>query len=144
MIKNFFIYFLSLIHWYNQFSYLNTFKNNLSEKFFVCVNSNFDNTISEDWLNLYTKCSKLFCSKFSPLSKYIFNDFACTRHYSRCKRHRRHVGHLWHWHLSKLVNRSRGRPFCSQLPVGRSGCNSTWFSLLTLIPSQIAECLAGR
>jgi len=38
----------------------------------------------------------------------ISNHFACTRRYSRCKRYRRHVGHVRHWHLNwlKLGKRS--------------------------------------
>jgi len=58
---------------------------------FVCVNSNFVIgflTIA----STHAKFSILFCSNFSALSA-IFNDFACTSHYSRYKRRRRHVGH---------------------------------------------------
>jgi len=47
--------------------------------------------ISDDWLNVNTKCSIPFCSKLMILP-------VPTR-CNRSKRSRHHVGHARHWHL---------------------------------------------
>jgi len=50
--------------------------------------------ISDDWLNLDTKCSIPFWSKFFLLSK--------TRHYNRYKWYQCHVEYTPHWYLKGL------------------------------------------